>query len=338
MDRLNRYTARGSTDDTVRVLKAFLDFLPPEGKSNLETDLRSFNTDEDVRIHAESLVKHLLSSFKTLRATPNISISPRPGMEDSIENILAEMTDPSTRQARLKKECLRRDGNKCVITGFREESTLDRGDLTTRAENTECAHIIPFLLGSWKDDQEAHDKAVIWVMLNRCFPSLKQRIAFDYQSINDHRNAITMCAELHKKFGNFVFALEATDIEHSYRIKRYRPNLLSRLEPTSVMFHQHDPRYALPDPELLKIHATIARILYASGKAEEIEKVLRDRDEISVLAANGTTDIASLLATTSLGRLEKSQNIFPGVSRDHKAKHYTSIDRSRGKLKENVQD
>ncbi|KAJ5678707.1 hypothetical protein N7462_006951 [Penicillium macrosclerotiorum] len=338
MDRLNRYTARGSTDDTVRVLKAFLDFLPPEGKSNLETDLRSFNTDEDVRIHAESLVNHLLTPFKALRATPDISISPRPGMEESIENILAKMTDSSNRQAYLKRECLLRDGNKCVITGFREQSTVDRDDLTTRAENTECAHIIPLSLGSWKDDQEAHDKAVIWVMLNRCFPSLKQRIAFDYQSINDHRNAITMCADLHKKFGNFLFALEATDIEHSYRIKRYRPNFLSRLEQTSVIFYQHDPRYALPDPELLKIHATIARILYVSGKAAEIDKVLRDRDEISVLAANGTTDIASLLATTTLGRLEKSQNIFPGISLDHNAKQYKSIDRSCGKLKENVKD
>lgn len=36
MDRLNRYTAGGSTDDTVRVLKVFLDFLPLEDKSNLE--------------------------------------------------------------------------------------------------------------------------------------------------------------------------------------------------------------------------------------------------------------------------------------------------------------
>jgi len=337
MDRLNRYTARSSTDDTVRVLTAFLDFLPPEGKSHLETDLRSFNTDEDVRIHAESLVNHLLSPFKTLRATPNISISSRLGMEDSIENILAEMAEPSVRQARLKRDCLRRDGNKCVITGFTEVSTLDRDDITTPAEYTECAHIIPFSLGSWKDEQEARDKAVIWVTLNRCFPSLKQKIAFDHESINNDCNAITTCADLHRKFGNFVFAFEATDIKHSYRIKCYRPNLLS-LTQTSVTFHQHDSRYALPAPELLEIHATVARILHASGKAQEIDKVLRDRDEISVLAANGTTDIASILATTSLSRLEKSQNILPGVSLDHKAKHTTSIDRSPGKLKENIRN
>ena len=73
------------------------------------------------------------------------------------------------------------------------------------------------------------------------------------------------------------------------------------------MFRQYDIRYALPYPELLKIHAVIAQILYASGRAEEIDKVLRDRDEISVLAANGKTDITCHYIPY---QLEKSQNIF----------------------------
>lgn len=60
-----------------------------------------------------------------------------------------------------------------------------------------------------------------------------------------------------------------------------------------VKFQSH-PDIKSPSRVLLAIHAAIARILHASGRADAIDAVLRDRDGTCV-AADGSTDICSFL-------------------------------------------
>jgi hypothetical protein len=62
-----------------------------------------------------------------------------------------------------------------------------------------------------------------------------------------------------------------------------------------VTFTAHDGRYPLPDETLLAVHAAVAAILHASGMAEVIDRILRDRDETPCLAADGSTQIGTLL-------------------------------------------
>jgi hypothetical protein len=169
--------------------------------------------------------------------------------------------------------------------------------------DTECAHIIPFSLGSWSSDEEQYTTSKIWVSLNRCFPSLRAKINFTQSSINEPCNAITMDRSIHNVFGRFDIAFEAVDQPNTYQIRNYRPNaLFSRILPVSgiVTFRQCSQYYQLPSPELLSVHATIAKILHATGKAEEADKILKDKDNAGVLAKDGTTDIATLLSTTSI--------------------------------------
>jgi hypothetical protein len=130
----------------VPVLRAFLDYLPPDGKANLVHDLQGFAADENIRLYATSLVQGLLIPMKALRSSP--ILSPREGMEDSIENIALKSIDPAVRELRLKRECLTRDGKKCVITGYLDQAFRDPNDSTTQLTYTECAHIIPFPLGT----------------------------------------------------------------------------------------------------------------------------------------------------------------------------------------------
>ena len=73
--------------------------------------------------------------------------------------------------------------------------------------------------------------------------------------------------------------------------------------PPEVTFTCYDGRYELPSPELLEMHAAIARILHASGQGYEIDVILRDLGATSLLASDGSTDIARLLEGTSLGAL-----------------------------------
>jgi hypothetical protein len=84
-----------------------------------------------------------------------------------------------------------------------------------------------------------------------------------------------------------------------YFVKKYPlfPTLYKAYLPNDgyVTFTAHDGRYPLPDKRLLTVHAAVAAILYASGMAEVIERILQDRDETPCLAADGSTPIGTLL-------------------------------------------
>lgn len=48
------------------------------------------------------------------------------------------------------------------------------------------------------------------------------------------------------------------------------------------------------------MHFRIAKILDASGKGEEIDRILQGREEITCLASDGSTDVEKLLAASGL--------------------------------------
>lgn len=60
MERLQLYVPAIPNDNTVRLLRAFLDNLPANGKANLIRHLESLQSDEEIRQHADSLVNGLL--------------------------------------------------------------------------------------------------------------------------------------------------------------------------------------------------------------------------------------------------------------------------------------
>ena len=58
--------------------------------------------------------------------------------------------------------------------------------------------------------------------------------------------------------------------------------------PEFVTFSSPDPeKLPLPKPAYLHIHATCAKIAHLSGASEYVEKILRDLEEIRVLAKDG---------------------------------------------------
>ncbi|KAF3028108.1 hypothetical protein E8E15_008260 [Penicillium rubens] len=297
MEKVDAYQPVGPKDKTVSILRAFYAYLPENGRVNFLHHLQSLQTNKELHDHAQSLIDGLVAPLRWLRSTP--SISPSLGMEDSIDNIASE-SGPMQREARLKTECLARDGSRCVVTGLFDEDSLDASS-TSPSTYTDCVHIIPFSLASWSTKSEGYAKHIIWTNLIRHFPTIKA-IDFNLESINDTTNAMTMSTNLHQYFGRFDFSFEETSQPHKYRIKKYRPRLQLEL-PRIVTFNRYDQRYDLPRPELLKVHAIIARIFHASGAAEQVDTALRDLGEHSMLAKDGSTDISSMLAATTLGVL-----------------------------------
>jgi hypothetical protein len=83
-----------------------------------------------------------------------IILSDRFNADADYEEIASEFEGLQTRnsQAALKKACLKRDGNKSVVTGYYDATEAEKltqhemqGLLTSR---TQAAHIIPFSLGN----------------------------------------------------------------------------------------------------------------------------------------------------------------------------------------------
>lgn len=123
-------------------------------------------------------------------------------MEDSIENVVAESTGPMPDEARLKTQCLARDGGRYVVTGLFHDDSLDVSS-TSRSTFTECVHIIPFSLASWRTESDGHAKDIIWTNLVRHFPSIRS-INFNRENINDPTNSIIIKSDLYKAFAKCV--------------------------------------------------------------------------------------------------------------------------------------
>ena len=182
-----------------------------------------------------------------------------------------------------------------------DEDSLDANSSSPTAY-TGCVHIIPFALASWRTESEEYAKDIIWTHLIRLFPKI-QSMNFNRENINDTMNVMMMSKSLHIHIGRFDFSFEATPQLHKYYIHNWRPQIDMNL-PRTDTFKWYDQRYDLPSPELLEVHAIIARIFHTSGVAERVEKALRDLEEHSGgLAKDGSTDVSSMLAATIIGVL-----------------------------------
>jgi hypothetical protein len=129
--------------------------------------------------------------------------------------------------------------------------------------------------------------------------------------VNREDNMVTMADYFHNDFGKFRFALESTTVPNRYRLKKFPRHSASLPYPPGqfVTFTNHDGRFELPSPELLAVHASIGNILNATGRGEEIEKLIRDyHDAPPALKTDGSTDIGSLLSVSQLSVLSSSGN------------------------------
>ncbi|KAF8466999.1 hypothetical protein BDZ91DRAFT_657449, partial [Kalaharituber pfeilii] len=65
-----------------------------------------------------------------------------------------------------------------------------------------------------------------WDAIYRCSPSIRARICFSPERINEPCNGITMSGHIHKAFDKFKFAVEPAvstlSPNHAHRIKTHR--------------------------------------------------------------------------------------------------------------------
>ena len=307
-DRLDMYQSLNDDDDTVHFLRSVFRFLPIQGQVHLADDADSCDDDDRLRQLAKHLDTALLRPMvATGGNTPAITPSPRSGVEDFIDDLLSQDFDSTTRrQGELRRACLQLDNHQCVVTKF-WEFDYDSRPLDAHTADLEAAHIIPFGLGNFREDERLR-RAQIWHCLYRYFPTIYDLFHHSDEDVNCIDNMIILAASLHQEFGRFSFILEETNVSGRYRVKtfsQFRNTFLRPHMPESVIIASHDPRYPAPNKSLLAVHAAVGNILHATGHGELIAKTMKHLGGSGshALAKDGSTNVEELLSVTGLSLL-----------------------------------
>ncbi|KAL5333617.1 hypothetical protein BJX70DRAFT_380426 [Aspergillus crustosus] len=310
---LASYQPLNTGDDTKKFLETCFKYLPPDGQVNLSEDVSGCRNDDELRQLAASIDTGLLRPLLSKGGkTPVITPSPRIGIDDSVENLHSFDIIPGNRndQERLRRNCLRRDGYRCTIT---KSWSLDHDFPPSEpTASLQAVHIIPFGLGSFTNDDERRRTSEVWVNIFRYFPSLRSTLDMSPEDVNREDNIMMMVTPIHEEFGRFHFVLEDTPTPNRYRLKVFPrfASLYIPLLPSNrfVILTSHDPLFPLPRAKNLQLHAAIGNILHASGRAESIEKLIRDLGETggSALSKDGSTNISDLLSVSNLSLLASS--------------------------------
>ena len=97
------------------------------------------------------------------------------------------MTSQKRSQAKLKAQCLARDNNRCILTGFYDstmalEQLSDEERQSVYSMHTEAAHIIPFSLASFteRDVLDIPLHTILSSALGRSYQRFHQPDSFPY--------------------------------------------------------------------------------------------------------------------------------------------------------------
>ncbi|KAK5651069.1 hypothetical protein OQA88_13717 [Cercophora sp. LCS_1] len=279
---LSEYQPIHASDDTAKVLRAFVDHLSGQGLSRLQSEIYDFaKNPPQLRQLRNFLVDAILKPMVAAGGKqPPVTPSPNQSAAFAIELAMTQI-EGSTRnpgQKWLKEECLRRDESRCVVSGLIDSKVYKDMSPGERRGNkytsTKCAHILPFALSKFeeKNATQTKNKATTWCALYNYFPALENKIGAD--TIHQPGNAITLDTKFHDELGQFNFGFQATDEEHKYRIEVLdEESYYTGQLPTVITFAQHDARVPRPDPDVLDVHLRISRILKVTGIGHAVSEV-----------------------------------------------------------------
>ncbi|KAF4269040.1 hypothetical protein KXW98_002204 [Aspergillus fumigatus] len=302
--KLKEYIVRNREDDTAQFLETCYMFLPPDGQKNLYDDIWACQSNDELHELAETLDTGLIRPLLA-----NANHTPELGSSYSAEEDAIDLIGSDYRKVleRLRKKCLERDANKCVISGSYDQNSDAPDEALTGP--LEAVHILPSVLGGPKDERKALSDA--WANLYRYFPALRSRLKFTLEDINREHNAIMMLFPLGREFKTFSLILEETSTPNRYRVKTF-PHFATAYRgflPADglVTLTSQSKRCQPPSPILLAVHAAIGNILHASGRGKAIENVMQEaREDWVCMAGDGSTDVGKLLSVTSLALLASS--------------------------------
>ncbi|KAJ5097129.1 hypothetical protein N7456_007850 [Penicillium angulare] len=171
--------------------------------------------------------------------------------------------------------------------------------------NIQGAHIIPFSMGKYQPNVASSKRRyeTIWAIFQRYFPVIAP-MRFTSDQLNTEKNMLSLDGHLHTAFSAFRLALMPTDdTPNRYNVLTFDDSRLgpyTDILPKVITLTAAVPGIEMPNAELLRIHASVAKFLHMKGHRESPEKILQDYANCGVLASNGSTDVERLLNVTGL--------------------------------------
>ncbi|KAJ3712859.1 hypothetical protein C8R42DRAFT_615201 [Lentinula raphanica] len=237
----------------------------------------------------ETFLLFFIRSFKKFMGrTPASSDSlSRPSFNQVKARVQDLIDAAKSNHEKAKIAALYRDGYKCVVNGRYDlsapdisvEEALNAGGCVL----TRLAHIVPdstyFTLSD--NNKKGYAASVLAVL---------KRSGYDVNKINGDTvhslyNVMTMQRDTHEFFDCLEIYFEETDTVNCYRVIAFDTRIQ---EPRTVTLTTPDPvLYPLPDPKLLALHATCAKVAHLSGAGEYLDKIDYDEETIGVLATDG---------------------------------------------------
>ncbi|KAG2014398.1 hypothetical protein CC2G_011218 [Coprinopsis cinerea AmutBmut pab1-1] len=111
--------------------------------------------------------------------------------------------------------------------------------------------------------------------------------------VNRLENVMTLAKDVHSDFDALAIWLVPSDDPNAepntYKLESSLPFLLQAY-PRVVRFQSSDPgNLPLPSPRYLEIHASCAKIAHLSGANVYVDGVMRDCEDLAVLADDGSS-------------------------------------------------
>uniref|UniRef100_A0A0W0GCH1 HNH nuclease domain-containing protein n=3 Tax=Moniliophthora roreri TaxID=221103 RepID=A0A0W0GCH1_MONRR len=257
--------------------------------------------------------QNLLRAFRSSKGPlPLPSSHPSRPSFDSVQQFITEHLQSSPKDYRTaKKYALARDGFKCMLSHKFDATSVRTIPAVKKMmrkegrgyEATNCCHIFS---ESAVQDIDSTDPAQVKRReyaatalamlksfgLNTLVDKILQR------RVHDPTNLLTMSAVWHTEFDNLQLWLEGTSTPNEYDIcvamedwwnkyPKHPRRVLFVSRPITIGNETRTP--PLPDPQILAIHATCARVAQMSGAAKYMDEYDQELDNSTVLAADGSS-------------------------------------------------
>ncbi|KAJ2920985.1 hypothetical protein H1R20_g16109, partial [Candolleomyces eurysporus] len=209
-----------------------------------------------------------------------------------------QIPTPSNHASRpsFDTKALVRDGYRCVITGdYDFPSLMMCPELVEEAGPdpswgfTELCHIFSASTSVILENGDKRTHAATCCTIAESFGYTTIQQDLNGEKIHRLENVMTMKVDLHRLFDGLELWLVQVG-KDTYKVETFNLLVNQLYGGREVKFTTENPKgLPVPSPEYLALHAACAKVAHSSGATEYIETILRDAEEIRVLAADGSS-------------------------------------------------
>ncbi|KAF9643148.1 hypothetical protein BDM02DRAFT_3104817 [Thelephora ganbajun] len=264
------------------------------------------------RRYRDRLIRTFRSSCKPY---PAPSLHPSRPSYDKLEDMIRDSMKPTGKDYRItRKKALARDGFRCMITGLFDVASLGH-NVELQHENetlggmpvaVETSHILNESttqgVGTSERRSVTHYAAGVMAIL-RQFGLGHLSLALEaIDGVHETWNLLSLQHDLHNKFDLLGLWFESTDEPNCYKVCFSDVTIGRFIRRNSILPETSGPDASMlvkfspncegappPDPQLLALHATCARVAHMSGAAEFLDELERKAEETNVLAFDGSS-------------------------------------------------